>query len=220
MIQDTGWGWGPASNGKTLFAGSAGPCGWFSGERPFVSGDGSAVRGERCQRGEVDAALARDRQRGGQADGRLEAVLLTREREWLLARLAEKPDLTLRTVVAELAERGTPASYGAVWRFFKCEGITFKKKPARQRARSDHLRRALGQFANTPLGEAAVKQNRKPHRAACRSRSSPIHRSRRPMQQVQAALAGLGVVTDHRQSIGWRHIPTRRDVRGGLIRRN
>jgi transposase len=31
-------------------------------------------------------------------------------------------------VVAELAERGTPASYGAVWRFFKREGISFKKK--------------------------------------------------------------------------------------------
>jgi transposase len=61
-------------------------------------------------------------------------LLLLREREWLLARLAEKPDLTLRAVVAELAERGTPASYGAVWRFFKHEGITFKKKPARQRA--------------------------------------------------------------------------------------
>jgi hypothetical protein len=29
-----------------------------------------------------------------------------------LARIAEKPDLTLRAVVAELAERGTPASYG------------------------------------------------------------------------------------------------------------
>ena len=54
------------------------------------------------------------------------------EREWLLARIAEKPDLTLRAVVAELAERGTPASYGAVWRFLKHEGITFKKKPARQ----------------------------------------------------------------------------------------
>jgi len=53
---------------------------------------------------------------------------LQREREWLLARIAEKPDLTLRAVVAELAERGTPASYGAVWRFFKHEGITFKKK--------------------------------------------------------------------------------------------
>jgi transposase len=61
-------------------------------------------------------------------------LLLKSEREWLLARIAEKPDLTLRAVVAELCERGTPASYGAVWRFFKHEGITFKKKPARQRA--------------------------------------------------------------------------------------
>ena len=56
---------------------------------------------------------------------------LQREREWLLARIVEKPDLTLRAVVAELAERGTAASYGAVWRFFKHEGVTFKKKPAR-----------------------------------------------------------------------------------------
>jgi transposase len=58
------------------------------------------------------------------------------ERAWLLARIAEKPDLTLRAVMAELAERGTPASYGAVWRFFKHEGITFKKNAARQRAGS------------------------------------------------------------------------------------
>src|SRR6516162_6227802 len=54
-------------------------------------------------------------------------LLLTSEREWLLARIAEKPDLTLRAVVGELAERGTPASYGAVWRFFKREGISLKK---------------------------------------------------------------------------------------------
>ena len=54
-------------------------------------------------------------------------LLLKSEREWLLARIAEKPDLTLRAVVAELAARGTPASYGAVWRFFAHEGITFKK---------------------------------------------------------------------------------------------
>jgi transposase len=58
---------------------------------------------------------------------------LQREREWLLARIAEKPDLTLWGVVAE---RGTPASYGAVWRFFKHEGMTFKKNSARQRAGS------------------------------------------------------------------------------------
>src|SRR5215831_3692365 len=63
-------------------------------------------------------------------------LLLNSEREWLLARIAEKPDPTLRAVVAELAERGTPASYGAVWRFFRHEGITFKKNAARQRAGS------------------------------------------------------------------------------------
>jgi transposase len=62
-------------------------------------------------------------------------LLLKSEREWLLARIAEKPDLTLRAVMAELAARGIPASYGAVWRFFAHEGITFKKKPARQRTR-------------------------------------------------------------------------------------
>jgi transposase len=69
-------------------------------------------------------------------------LLLKSEREWLLARIAEKPDLTLRAMMAELAERGTPASYGAVWRFFAREGVTFKKKPARQRARSARGRAA------------------------------------------------------------------------------
>jgi len=60
--------------------------------------------------------------------------LLLSERAWLLARIAEKPDLTLRAVLGELAIRGKRASYGAVWAFFASEGITFKKKPARQRA--------------------------------------------------------------------------------------
>ena len=45
--------------------------------------------------------------------------VLAGERDWLLARLAEKPDLTLRALVAELVERGVPASYGAVWRLLK-----------------------------------------------------------------------------------------------------
>ena len=50
------------------------------------------------------------------------------EREWLLARLAEKPDLTLRAIGAELAVRGIKVSHFAVWHFFVHEGITFKKK--------------------------------------------------------------------------------------------
>jgi transposase len=60
--------------------------------------------------------------------------VLVGQREWLLARIAEAPDLTLRAVVAELADRGVAASYHAVWDFFAHEGVTFKKKPARRRA--------------------------------------------------------------------------------------
>jgi transposase len=77
-------------------------------------------------------------------------LLLKSEREWLLARIAEKPDLTLRGMVAELAARGTPASYGAVWRFFAREGITFKKKPARQRAGPRRHRPSADPLEATP----------------------------------------------------------------------
>ncbi len=58
------------------------------------------------------------------------------ERNWLLSRLAAKPDVTLRALVAELADRGIKVSYYAVWHFFEHEGISFKKKSARQRTRS------------------------------------------------------------------------------------
>jgi transposase len=77
-------------------------------------------------------------------------LLLKGERDWLLARIAEKPDLTLRAVVVELAARGTPASYGAVWRFFASEGITFKKKPVRQRTGSRRRRPAAGPLEDAP----------------------------------------------------------------------
>lgn len=60
--------------------------------------------------------------------------VLLPERDWLLARVAAAPDLTLRALQAELAERGVAASYGAVWAFLAAEGLTFKKKPARRRA--------------------------------------------------------------------------------------
>lgn len=61
---------------------------------------------------------------------------LARERDWLLARLAAQPDVTLRALLAELRDRGVKVSYYAVWHFFEHEGISFKKKPARQRAGS------------------------------------------------------------------------------------
>ena len=75
---------------------------------------------------------------------------LQREREWLLARLAEKPDLTLRAIGTELAARGIKVSRFAVWHFFVHEGITFKKKPARQRARSARRRQAAEPMEKIP----------------------------------------------------------------------
>lgn len=69
---------------------------------------------------------------------------LAEEREWLLRRLAEKPDVTLRALLAELAERGIKVSYYAVWHFFEHEGISFKKKPARQRAGSSRRGQTTG----------------------------------------------------------------------------
>jgi len=68
---------------------------------------------------------------GGDHSSRLKG-----EREWLLARIAAVPDLTLEEIRAELAERGKLVGYGTVWRFFAAEGISFKKNRARQRART------------------------------------------------------------------------------------
>ena len=68
---------------------------------------------------------------GGDHSSRLKA-----ERDWLLARVAAVPDLTLEEIRGELAARGTAVGYGTVWRFFAAEGISFKKNSARQRARA------------------------------------------------------------------------------------
>ena len=70
--------------------------------------------------------------------------VLASERDWLLRRLAEQPDITLRALLVELAERGIKVSYYAVWHFFEHEGISFKKKSARQRAGSSGRRPAAG----------------------------------------------------------------------------
>jgi transposase len=65
--------------------------------------------------------------------GRRRPVLLS-QRDWLLARIAAAPDLTVRAVQAELIARGVKVSYGAVWSFLAAEGLTFKKEPEGRRA--------------------------------------------------------------------------------------
>ncbi len=96
--------------------------------RLFKIGVSSVIRW--CQRARATgspAAKPMGRRRG-------QFVLLP-ERDWLLARITAKPDLTLRGMQAELAARGIRVSCKAVWNFFRAEKLSFKKKPARQRAK-------------------------------------------------------------------------------------
>jgi transposase len=55
-------------------------------------------------------------------------------RNWIVARLTEKPDLTLRALLAELKTRGATGSYFAIWNIVADANLSFKRKPARQRA--------------------------------------------------------------------------------------
>jgi transposase len=63
-------------------------------------------------------------------------LIVMAERAWLLERLAAQPDLTLRAIQDELAERGLRASIKAIWNFLRAERLSLKKKPARRRAGS------------------------------------------------------------------------------------
>ena len=58
------------------------------------------------------------------------------EREWILERIEQAPDLTIEELRDELKARGVVVGYGTVWRFFAREDITFKKKRAGSRARA------------------------------------------------------------------------------------
>jgi transposase len=53
--------------------------------------------------------------------------LLEGEREWLLARLAENPDIALHMLLAELGERGVVVSCDTLWRFLKRQASGSKK---------------------------------------------------------------------------------------------
>lgn len=81
--------------------------------------------------------------------GRAQPRKLAGEREWLLARLEAKPDLTIRALAAELAERGVTAHHVSVWRIVRARSLSFKKNTVRRRAGPARRR------AQTPALEGA-----------------------------------------------------------------
>jgi transposase len=74
--------------------------------------------------------------------GGYKPVLLAAHRDFVHARFAEQPELTLRGLQQELADRGVRVSYGAVWAFVHGEGLSFKKNRTGQRAGASRRRSA------------------------------------------------------------------------------
>ena len=72
----------------------------------------------------------------------------------LVALAAESPDLTLDEFCTLLRERKIETSRVSVWRFFSRHGLSFKKNPARRRARAagrQGAARCLARHAHQPL---------------------------------------------------------------------
>ena len=79
----------------------------------------TAVRlGQKARAGEDLKARAR---------GTTEMIIRGDVADWVRSRLAEKPDLAVRALAAELCGRGTTVTHDTVWRFIRREGLTFKK---------------------------------------------------------------------------------------------
>jgi transposase len=53
-----------------------------------------------------------------------------------MERIAAEPEVTVRRLMTDLAERGVAVSYGTVWNFIHREGMSFKKSvlPTEQRS--------------------------------------------------------------------------------------
>ncbi len=86
---------------------------------------------------------ARGNVRPGKMGGHRKPILDS-ERTWVMERIAREPEVTLRQMVAELADRDVAVSYSALRNFVHREGLSFKKKRAAQRARSSRRRSAPG----------------------------------------------------------------------------
>ena len=76
--------------------------------------------------------------------------VLAGEQTWMLLRLEECPDLTVRGLALELAERGYKVSPNTVWSLLRKAGYSFKKNAVRDRTGSSADRAAAGAVEEIP----------------------------------------------------------------------
>jgi transposase len=67
--------------------------------------------------------------------------LLDDDRDWLMARMAAKPDLTLSALLEEVHGRGKSVCLDTLWRFLRGLGLSFKKNHSRRRTGSPRHRK-------------------------------------------------------------------------------
>jgi transposase len=100
-----------------------------------VGGDAVRVVAARFQVSAASAARLGQKLRAGadltpaKRGGPRPSLITAAVGDWLRARLAEKPDLTMRALAAELGQQGTPVTHDTVWRFVRRHGLTLKKRP-------------------------------------------------------------------------------------------
>jgi transposase len=105
--------------------------------------------------------------------GRRKRVLAS-EQAWLLARLEECPDLTVRSLALELKDKGFDVSHNTVWSLLRAAGFSFKKtlfaaeqdrpKIARRRAQWKKYRGRLDPTRLVFIDETWAKTNMTPLR--------------------------------------------------------
>jgi transposase len=81
--------------------------------------------------------MRRYRKTGSAAPGKIgghRRLVLADQRDWLMNRIADQADITVRALTDELAERGIVVSHVSVWNLLKRENQSHKKKRSRQRA--------------------------------------------------------------------------------------
>src|SRR3954449_6845308 len=110
-------GWRPARMPRPDSRDLARPGGGVGGGRSLVPRYREDIQRE-CRYGsEMVTAFSEDGSAAALAMGGRRLHCLASRRGRLLARIAEKPDLTLRAIMAERAAAGVKVSYGALWGF-------------------------------------------------------------------------------------------------------